>query len=123
MSSHLFGELELIADDVVVIGRGRLLACAPMNDFIQSASTSQVRVRTLAPERLSVVLRQLGGAVVPGPGGVLMVDNLTQMEIARAAARNDALIYELYAKAPSLAESFLSTALGETEYDAPLTVN
>lgn len=118
MSSHLLSELELIADDVVVIGRGRLLACASMNEFIHSASTSQVRVRTLAPERLSTALRELGATVTEQTDGVLLVDNLTQLDIARVAARTDALIYELYAKAPSLEESFLSTALGETEYDA-----
>ena len=95
LSSHLLTELELIADDVVVIGRGRLLASAPLNDFVQAASTSQVRVRALNAGDLSALLGRLGASVTQESDGLLIVDGLTQLEIARAGRRSGSVIYEL----------------------------
>ena len=46
VSSHLMGEMALTADQLIVIGRGRLIRDESTEDFIASASAQSVRVRS-----------------------------------------------------------------------------
>ena len=46
VSSHLLSEMALMADHLVVIGRGRLISQSSVADFVASAATSFVRVRS-----------------------------------------------------------------------------
>lgn len=55
VSSHLLAEMAEIADDVVVIDRGRLVTHAPVMELLRHASGS-VRVVTSHPERLADLL-------------------------------------------------------------------
>ena len=48
VSSHLMSEMEQIADRLVVIGRGRLIADATTEEILRGLGQLQVRVRTLA---------------------------------------------------------------------------
>ncbi|WP_437027960.1 ATP-binding cassette domain-containing protein [Streptomyces sp. enrichment culture] len=67
LSSHLMSELELTADRLVVIGRGRLLADTDMRDFIAAHSPDWSLVRTPDAEsgRLRGLLESRGATVVP----------------------------------------------------------
>ena len=49
VSSHLLSEIALMADDLVVIGRGRLIEQGPVSQFIDRHATRWVRVRTPRP--------------------------------------------------------------------------
>ena len=49
VSSHLMGELQGIADQVVVVGRGRVLADATVHELVGRVSGDQVLLRTPAP--------------------------------------------------------------------------
>ena len=51
LSSHLMSEMELIADHLIIISKGRLLADAPLQEFVESQSGRRVRVRTHAAVR------------------------------------------------------------------------
>ena len=53
VSSHLLSEIALMADDLVVIGRGRLIEQGPVGQFIDRHADRWVRVRTPAPGRRS----------------------------------------------------------------------
>jgi ABC-2 type transport system ATP-binding protein len=46
VSSHLMSEMQLTADRLVVIGRGRLIADAPVGEVIAASSRNSVRVRS-----------------------------------------------------------------------------
>ena len=56
VSSHLMSEMALTADQLIVIGRGRLIADTTVEDFIPQASSDTVRVRTPEPQRLAALL-------------------------------------------------------------------
>src|SRR5713101_6285622 len=56
VSSHLMSEMALTADHLIVIGRGKLIADTSVDDFIASASSNSVRVRTPDPIRLRALL-------------------------------------------------------------------
>ncbi len=66
VSSHLMNEMAVIADHLVVIGRGRLIADCPTAEFI--ARSSHRTVRVVAPEwtHLERVIRAEGGQVATG---------------------------------------------------------
>ncbi|MEU7280414.1 ABC transporter ATP-binding protein [Streptomyces sp. NPDC045431] len=59
LSSHLMSEMQLTADHLVVIGRGRLLADTSMADFLAGGSRATVRVRVPDPEERAVLVRGL----------------------------------------------------------------
>ena len=52
LSSHLMSEMALTADHLIVIGRGRIIADAPIQEIITGKGQSRTRVRTDQPERL-----------------------------------------------------------------------
>src|SRR6201992_780979 len=63
LSSHLMSEMALTADHAIVVGKGRLLRDQPMADFIASASSAVVRVRSPQVTRLAELLVADGAAV------------------------------------------------------------
>ena len=81
VSSHLMAEMQRTADHLIVIGRGRLLADTPMDEFIRTRSRPVTRVRSGDPERLASALvgagaspprrgrRRLGGVRAERRGG------------------------------------------------------
>ncbi len=68
VSSHLMSELQDTADQVVVVGRGRVIADTSMRDLIASASENRVLLRTPAPTAAMTALADAGGAVARGGG-------------------------------------------------------
>ena len=57
LSSHLLHEIEVVADDLVVIGRGRIVAAGTKSDLLATAGT---HVRTREPGRLIDALTGAG---------------------------------------------------------------
>jgi ABC-2 type transport system ATP-binding protein len=71
LSSHLLHEIEIVADDLVVIGRGRIVARGTKRDLLQAAGTL---VRAAEPTRLAAALREAGRTVVATADGALRTD-------------------------------------------------
>src|SRR6059058_184836 len=73
VSSHLMSEIALTADHLVVVGRGRLLADASVDEVVRKASGKQVRVRSPQAQALRELLLQPDVSVIEGAGGTLEV--------------------------------------------------
>ena len=63
VSSHLMGELQDMADQVVVVGRGKVLADASVDELVARASGDQVLLRTPEPAEAAAALQRAGAAV------------------------------------------------------------
>ena len=63
LSSHLLHEIEVVADDLVVIGNGRIVAQGTKTELLASTGT---HVRSRHPERLADALTSAGVVVHPG---------------------------------------------------------
>lgn len=120
VSSHQLSEISLMAEDLVVIGRGRLIAQEPAPEFIARHTTTRVRVRSPQIDDLANSMRAQGAEVVslgetPSIDQVL-VTGLTMTEIGELAHRHGAVLYELAAVTDSLEDAFLAVTRNDQEY-------
>ncbi len=104
LSSHLLHEIEVIADDLLVIGRGKIVARGTKEELLQTAGTF---VRGLDMLALESALVQAGIEVVPADGGGMRTE-ATAEQVGRAAAAAGAVLTELRpADGAGLEEMFL----------------
>jgi ABC-2 type transport system ATP-binding protein len=116
VSSHLMSEMALTADYVVVIGRGRLIAEAPVADFVAQSSKAFVRVRTPKVADLGRVLAEAGADVAAEEDGALAVRGLAEADIGELAARSQLVLHELSPQSASLEEAFMELTAEAVEY-------
>ncbi|QNG20623.1 ATP-binding cassette domain-containing protein [Rhodococcus triatomae] len=88
LSSHLMSEMELVADHLVVIGGGRLLADEATSAFVARSGRHRARVRSLDDGALARRLTADGAVVTSpegGPSAGLVVSGVDGETIGRAA--------------------------------------
>src|SRR5690606_2768064 len=107
VSSHLLAEMALMADHLGVIGKGRLIAAGPVDQFTRSSASTKVVVRAPESARLADVLRNAGVTVQPQPDGALHVTGREQAEIGELAFKAGIVVHELMTRVASLEEVFL----------------
>jgi ABC-2 type transport system ATP-binding protein len=119
VSSHLLSEMQLMADHVVVIARGRLVAEGAVEEL--SARGSDVLVRTDDVAVLRAALKARGARVSDEGGNALGVSGLGRDDVGRAAFESGCIVFELSERRASLEETFLQLtgdgqefAFGET---------
>jgi ABC-2 type transport system ATP-binding protein len=116
VSSHLMSEMALTADHLIVIGRGRLVADTSVQEFIASASTEQVRVRSPQASVLSELLTARGLTVHELDGAGLDVHGMTAAQVGDLAAANGITIHELTPQQASLEEAFIELTREDVEF-------
>ncbi|PZF64915.1 ABC transporter ATP-binding protein [Curtobacterium sp. MCPF17_047] len=122
LSSHLMSEMAQTADRVVVLGRGKVLADAPIAEFVAGAgdhagnvSLARVVVRTPMPDQLftaigrnaTVTQREDGSFLVVGPDAPTVGD---------IAARAGVVLHELTPTGASLEEAYMALTRDDVEY-------
>jgi ABC-2 type transport system ATP-binding protein len=116
VSSHLMSEMALTADQLIVIGRGRLLADTSVAEFVRATAAGHVRVRTPQPERLAALLRQHGATVESTEDRALAVTDMDAATVGELAAGRGVVLHELVTREPSLEEAFMATTRGAVDY-------
>lgn len=118
VSSHLMTEMALIAEDLIVIGRGRLLSAGPLAEFIAGSSSRSVRVRSPQAADLRALLLGDDVTVTTSEPGVLDVTGLEAAEIGERAAAAGVVLHELFRQEASLEEAFMELTHDSVEYHA-----
>jgi ABC-2 type transport system ATP-binding protein len=116
VSSHLMSEMALTADHLVVIGRGRLIADASVEDFIKGSSVRAVLVRTPDMGLLAGRLERAGASVEARPDGAMMVSGPDAPSIGKLAAEAGAVLYELTPQEASLEEAFMELTQDSVQF-------
>jgi ABC-2 type transport system ATP-binding protein len=116
VSSHLMSEMEDTADHLVVLGRGRLLADAPMEELL--GAHAAVRVRTPQAPLLADALRRAGARVELELDGALRVEGLDLAEVGDIAFVADVRVHELSRVTASLEAAYLELTGDDVEYRA-----
>jgi len=115
VSSHLLSEMSQMADNVVVIGKGKLIADTSMKELIAKSGHSGVLVRSPKLSVLERVLKGRKASMAKTPAG-LKVAGMSSDEIGKLAFASGVPIYELSSQAASLEEAFLELTAGSEEF-------
>jgi ABC-2 type transport system ATP-binding protein len=135
VSSHLMNEMAVTADQLIVIGRGKLIAESSTEDIIARSTDTSVRVRSPQADRLATLIEAAGGTatagdkvtapgqaatVAPAPAngngaGLLTVTGLNAARIGEIAASAQIVLHELTPLA-SLEEAFMELTSGSLEF-------
>jgi ABC-2 type transport system ATP-binding protein len=120
VSSHLLAEMALMADSLVVIGRGALIASGRMSDFIGTSHRNAVIVRVDDPGRLAEEIKTTGAAVVPEQDGRLAVTGMTSDSVGGLAFDLNLRVFELFNREATLEEAFLEATGASEEFRASM---
>ncbi|MEU7414505.1 ABC transporter ATP-binding protein [Streptomyces sp. NPDC042638] len=121
LSSHLMSEMENTADQLVVIGRGRLIAAESVRDFAARGTRGSVVVGTPKAAKLAAVLTAAGASVEPDGStgaGKLAVTGLPADRVGALAFENSIQLNELTTRTASLEAAFMELTADSTEYQA-----
>ncbi|MFL6124392.1 ABC transporter ATP-binding protein [Actinophytocola sp.] len=115
VSSHLMSEMALTAQHLLVIGRGRLLADASVEEFLHRHGTETVLVRAGEQDGLARLLRR-AGAQLDTEDDALLVHGLTAAEVGKLAAADGIALSELTPRRGSLEDVFMALTADAVEY-------
>jgi ABC-2 type transport system ATP-binding protein len=113
VSSHLLGEMQLLADDVVIVAAGKLVQQGPVDTVLGSNGAAQVRVRTPQPAELTAALDALNATATPQPDGSLLVTGAEPAAIGHAAFTASVELHELTTERRDLENVFLQLTAGK----------
>ena len=108
LSSHLMSEMELTADHLVVIGKGRIIADVPMTELLAGAGENRVCVTTPQPDRLLGLLTSPDVAVTQKAPHVLEVTGVAAAAIGEVAALHGIALHDLHPATASLEEAYMN---------------
>ena len=116
VSSHLLQEMALLADELVVIGKGRMLANGPVTSFLEGSHLGHVRVRTPDPSALTPILQAAGGNVSMRDDD-LIITGMTAEQVGDAAFSAAIRVHQLVDEQPTLEEAFLAATVTSQEFE------
>jgi ABC-2 type transport system ATP-binding protein len=108
-------EMAQTADHIIVLGRGRVLADAPVGDFL-AGDRERVRVRVSDPAQLGVLLAAEGVTIAHAAGDTLEIEGIPAAHITRAAVGAGIDVHELTPLRASLEEAYLALTGDAVEY-------
>ncbi|MFI6706499.1 ABC transporter ATP-binding protein [Nonomuraea sp. NPDC050478] len=113
VSSHLMSEMQLTADHLVVIGKGRLLADAPLSRLL---AATEVLVRSPHAGDLADRLTAVGLTAVRRGENELVVTGATVERVGDLAHEAGVRLHGLSPREPSLEQAFQELTAGSVEY-------
>ncbi|WP_243076292.1 ABC transporter ATP-binding protein [Microbacterium sp. SS28] len=116
LSSHLMSEMAQTADDLIVIGRGKILAEGPIGDVIAGTTRSVIRVRAREGAALTAALAGPDVVVTTLADGALEISGLTSEQVATTAANAGIVLHEVVSRTGSLEDAYIALTAGEVEY-------
>ena len=116
LSSHLMTEMELIADQLIIIGRGRIMADTSMREFIAASSANRVRVVSPGAAELKNRLETRANESELVDSGVLVISGLSSAEIGQEAFAAGIVLHELTPLSASLEEAFMELTRDSVQF-------
>jgi ABC-2 type transport system ATP-binding protein len=116
VSSHQLSEMALIAQDLVVIGQGRLIEQSTVDAFVERYADHWVRVQSPGAAQLAAQLTTGGASVEWASPTTFDARDVAAMEIGELAARQQVVLHELSPQTGSLEDAFLKATADSQEY-------
>jgi ABC-2 type transport system ATP-binding protein len=116
LSSHLMSEMALTADHLVVVGKGRVIADAPVSEIISAGRTTTVRVASPSISELARLLSHPDILVANTGVDSLEITGAAAPVIGGIAAKAGIVLHELTTVTGSLEEAYMKLTANEVEY-------
>ena len=116
VSSHLMSEMAQTATQLIVVGRGRLIADTTVEEFVGRASGHSVTVRTPEAARLRDLLLGPDVTITSEQADVLHVQGLNAEQIGTVAWQAHVPVFELASQQASLEQAFMELTQDSVEY-------
>jgi ABC-2 type transport system ATP-binding protein len=118
VSSHLMSELQEMADQVVVIGRGKVLADATVEELVARVSGDQVLLRTPAPAEAARALQRARAVATVMDSNTLAVSGIAAQRVVEVLGQAGVAFSEVIAQRATLEHVYLQLTRGEAEFRA-----
>ncbi len=118
VSSHLMSEMELTADHVLVIGRGKLIADMPIAEITQRSNLNHVKVVAPQAAQLALLLESAGASISQSVEHELIVSGITAPAIGEIAVQHGIVLHELAPRRASLEAAFMELTHDSVDYRA-----
>jgi ABC-2 type transport system ATP-binding protein len=116
LSSHLMSEMAQTADQLLVIGRGRIIAAGPVQEVIDSVIGATVRVRSPRMGELARLVAHDGVTLTPAEDGAVDLHGITPAQIGDIAAAHGIPVHELSPQKASLEDAYMNLTQDAVEY-------
>lgn len=116
LSSHLMSEMSQTADHVIVLGRGRVLADAPLPELVRTWTTTTLLVRSPRLSELVAALDIPDATVSAVEPGAAQITGITPQSVGDIAAAHGIPLYELSPRVGSLEDAYLALTDDAVEY-------
>jgi len=107
------------ATDLIVIGRGKLLAACSTAEFVEHSANRSVLVKSPDAAALAELITTAGGNVDHEPNGNLIVRQIDAAHIGALASHNGLELHELTPRLASLEEAFMEQTHTSAEFASP----
>lgn len=124
ISSHLMSEMAVTADELVVLGKGKLIAQGPISQFTQAASHTRVRVTGPDVEAMARALAESGlnpdrRAPMEGyPQGYIELLSAEREKVGHLLYTKNVELHELTEIHASLEDVFMELTADQVEYNS-----
>ena len=109
VSSHLLSEMALMADQLVVIGQGRLMEEGSVASIVDRYADKYVRVRSPQLEQLVALVTAKDATSTMTPDRAAQLRGVPVEAVGELAAANNIVVHELTNEYGSLEEAFLNS--------------
>ncbi|GAA1349928.1 ABC transporter ATP-binding protein [Falsarthrobacter nasiphocae] len=116
LSSHLMSEMAQTADDLVIIGKGQIIAQGPITDIIAGQGEVRTLVRTDNVEALTSALAGHNVRISTLDANSVEISGVSPRQIAETAFQERIFFYELTPRELSLEEAYMRLTQGAVEY-------
>jgi ABC-2 type transport system ATP-binding protein len=118
VSSHLMGELAEVAEHLVVVGRGQVIADTSVRELIAAVSGDRVLLRTTARADAMAVLESAGAQVSATGPDALSISGMAAERVVALLAAKDIPFSEVSAQQASLEQAYLELTGQAVEFRA-----
>jgi ABC-2 type transport system ATP-binding protein len=109
-------EMALTADHIIVLGRGRVLADAPVDELVRQWTRATVRIRTPRAVDLARLVARDGVTVTHLADGVMDVEGAAAQDIGDLALAHGIVLHELTPASGTLEDAYLGLTGDDVEY-------
>ena len=116
VSSHLMNELQDMADHLVVVGRGKVIADTSVSSLLAAVSGDRVTLRTAARPEAAAVLEYAGATVAASGQDVLTISGLPAERVVALLAAKAVPFFEVSAHQATLEQAYMELTKDAVEF-------